>query len=49
MGIIFKEGTGRNIYHLEGAMSKKGWHLSGVQKPAAIQISMTHGIANRVK
>ncbi|EGR31485.1 sphingosine-1-phosphate lyase, putative, partial [Ichthyophthirius multifiliis] len=49
IGIIYKAGTGRNIYHLEGAMSKKGWHLSGGQLPPAIQISINNGIANRTK
>ncbi|EAR88746.1 pyridoxal-dependent decarboxylase domain protein (macronuclear) [Tetrahymena thermophila SB210] len=49
VAIVYKKGVNRNIYHLEGALSQKGWAFAGVQRPAAIHISITHGIANRVK
>ncbi|EAR96984.2 pyridoxal-dependent decarboxylase domain protein (macronuclear) [Tetrahymena thermophila SB210] len=49
LAIIYKKETKRNIYHLEGALSKLGWKFSGIQLPPAIQISMNHGIANRTK
>jgi hypothetical protein len=26
----YKKGVKKNIYHLEGAMGKKGWHLAGI-------------------
>ena len=28
--LIYKNGIKKNIYHLEGAMSEKGWVLAGI-------------------
>lgn len=47
VSISYKKGVNKNIYHIEGALSKKGWHFPGIQRPSAIHISLTHGIAHR--
>lgn len=36
-----KEGTGINILKVGDTMSKKGWHLNALQKPAAVHIAVT--------
>lgn len=30
LAIIYKKGTKGNIYHLEGALTRRGWHFSGI-------------------
>lgn len=49
VALVYKKGINRNIYHLEGALSKMGWSFPGIQLPPAIHISITHGIALRTK
>ena len=44
----YKKQFPKNIYYMQGAMSKKGWHISGIQSPPALHISVTHGIAAKV-
>ena len=36
-----KEGTGINVLKVGDVMSKKGWHLNALQKPAAVHIAVT--------
>ena len=36
-----KEGSGINILKVGDTMSKKGWHLNALQKPAAVHIAVT--------
>ena len=36
-----KEDSGINILKVGDTMSKKGWHLSALQKPAALHIAVT--------
>ncbi|KAF9643173.1 PLP-dependent transferase [Thelephora ganbajun] len=36
-----KEGTGINVLKVGDTMSKKGWHLNALQKPAAVHIAVT--------
>lgn len=45
----YKEGINKNIYLLEGALSKKGWHLAGIHLPPGIHISVTPGNALLIK
>jgi len=35
------EGSGINIMKVGDTMGKKGWHLSALQKPAAVHIAVT--------
>ena len=49
LAIVYRKGVNKNIYHLEGALSALGWKFSGVQLPPAIQVSINHGIAGKVK
>jgi hypothetical protein len=36
-----KEGSGVNVLKVGDTMSKKGWHLNALQKPAAVHIAVT--------
>jgi len=36
-----KEGSGINILKVGDTMSRKGWHLNALQKPAAVHIAVT--------